>query len=110
MFEVRQGYKSQDAKRAGGDVDNAGQIALQSCLPVLSVFSTQLPLSISRRYRASGWLILAGVLNDDALTSTYAFARDVMGFDLAKFLDEHVTQLRAETTRVFEGLLSASDK
>lgn len=106
VFEVRQGYKSQDAKRAGGDVDNAGQIALQSCLPVLTVFSTQLPVPIARRYRANGWLILAGDLSDDPLTSTYAFSRDVMGFDLAEFLDGHVEQLRTETTRVFEGLLS----
>lgn len=105
VFEVRQGYKSQDAKRAGGDVDNAGQIALQSCLPVLTVFSRQLPVPIARRYRASGWLILAGELSDDPLSSTYAFSHEVMGFDLAGFFDANVNELRTETTRVFAALL-----
>lgn len=49
VFEVRQGYKSQDAKRAGGDVDNAGRIVLQSCLPTLVVFSNQIPEAIVAR-------------------------------------------------------------
>jgi hypothetical protein len=106
VFEVRQGYKSQDAKRSTGDVDNAGQIALQSSLPVLAVFSRQLPTPIARRYHANGWLILSGDLDGDALSSTYAFSKLIMGFDLAAFLDSNVESLRTETLRVFEGLLT----
>lgn len=105
VFEVRQGYKSQDAKRSTGDVDNAGRIALQSCLPVLAVFSRQLPTSIARRYQTNGWLILSGDVTNDALSSTYGFSKEVMGFDLAGFLAGHVDELRAQTQRVFEGLL-----
>jgi len=109
VFEVRQGYKSQDAKRSTGDVDNAGQIALQSCLPVLAVFSRQLPVQIARRYRSNGWLILSGEVADDPLASTYGFSKSVMGFDLAGFLSEHVQELRAQTERVFQGLLTESE-
>lgn len=107
VFEVRQGYKSQDAKRATGDVDNAGRIALQGCLPVLVVFSTQLPAQIARRYTANGWLLLRGSRTADDLESTYAFAERVLGFDLAALLEANAPALRRETERVFASLLEA---
>lgn len=105
VFEVRQGYKSQDAKRATGDVDNAGRIALQSCLPVLVVFSTQLPTQIARRYVANGWLLLRGSRTTNEFESTYAFAERVMGFELAAFFEASAPKLRRETERVFASLL-----
>jgi hypothetical protein len=103
VFEVRQGYKSQDAKRAGGDVDNAGRIALESSLPSLVVFSNQIPEQIARRYATAGWLILRGTTATDPLTSTFAFARDVMGFDLADLLKRNSTNLRKETEVILSG-------
>ncbi|MCP9487993.1 MAG: hypothetical protein MSC30_19315 [Gaiellaceae bacterium MAG52_C11] len=105
VFEIRQGYKSQDAKRSGGDVDNAARIALQGCLPVLVVFSTQLPTAIARRYASIGWLILRGDDTEDVLSSTFAFSRDVMGFDLAQLLRTNAAALRAETERSFAPIL-----
>lgn len=105
VFEVRQGYKSQDAKRAGGDVDNAGRIALESSLPSLVVFSNQIPDQIVRRYAAAGWLILRGAVVDDPLSSTFAFARDVMGFDLADLLTRNSDRLRRETEAILSGVL-----
>jgi hypothetical protein len=107
VFEVRQGYKSQDAKRAGGDVDNAGRIALESNLPSLVVFSNQIPEQIARRYATAGWLILRGTSGTDPLTSTFAFAKDVMGFDLAALLERNSTQLRRETEAILSGVLRA---
>ncbi len=94
VFEVRQGYKSQDAKRASGDVDNAGRIALESSLPSLVVFSNQIPEQIARRYASAGWLVLRGTTADDPLTSTFAFADAVMGFDLARLFEMNSQHLR----------------
>lgn len=105
VFEVRQGYKSQDAKRAGGDVDNAGRIALESSLPALVVFSNQIPEQIARRYASAGWLILRGTTAVDPLASTFAFANDVMGFDLAGLLAQNSTNLRTETEAILSGIL-----
>jgi hypothetical protein len=107
VFEVRQGYKSQDAKRAGGDVDNAGRIALESSLPSLVVFSNQLPEQIARRYATAGWLILRGTTVDDSLQSTFAFAKDIMGFDLAGLLHESSARLRSETEAILAEVLEA---
>jgi hypothetical protein len=106
VFEVRQGYKSQDAKRSGGDVDNAGRIALQGCLPTLVVFSDQIPAAIARRYSTAGWLILRGTTADDPLESTFAFADRVMGYDLASLLAGNSARLRAETQRIFSEVLT----
>jgi hypothetical protein len=105
VFEVRQGYKSQDAKRAGGDVDNAGRIALESNLPSLVVFSNQIPGQITRRYATAGWLILRGTTAADPLTSTFAFAGKIMGFDLAGLLERNSKQLREETEAILSGVL-----
>lgn len=105
VFEVRQGYKSQDAKRASGDVDNAGRIALESSLPALVVFSNQIPAQITRRYATAGWLILRGTTAADPLTSTFAFASKVMGFDLADLLERNSKLLRQETEAIMSGIL-----
>jgi hypothetical protein len=105
VFEVRQGYKSQDAKRAGGDVDNAGRIALESSLPSLVVFSNQIPEQITRRYATAGWLILRGTTANDPLTSTFAFASEIMGFDLAALLQRNSGRLRKETEAILSAVL-----
>lgn len=107
VFEVRQGYKSQDAKRAGGDVDNAGRIVLQSSLPSLVVFSNQIPDQIVRRYASAGWLILRGTTSNDPLTSTFAFARTVMGFDLADLLASNSRHLRHEIEAILSEVLQS---
>ena len=106
VFEVRQGYKSQDAKRAGGDVDNAGRIALESSLPSLVVFSNQIPKQIARRYSSAGWIILRGTMPMDPLTSTFGFAKEVMGYDLAGMLRKNSERLRKETEAILASVLS----
>lgn len=105
VFEVRQGYKSQDAKRASGDVDNAGRIALESSLPSLVVFSNQIPEQIVRRYATAGWLILRGTTVDEPLTSTFGFSSRVMGYDLAGLFEEKSEQLRDEIEAILVDVL-----
>lgn len=107
VFEVRQGYKSQDAQRASSDVDNAGRIALESNLPALVVFSNQIPEQIVRRYASAGWLILRGTTATDPMTSTFAFAKDIMGYDLAGLLKKNSTRLHKETEAILSEVLEA---
>ena len=47
------------------------------------------------------------VETDDDLRSTYAFTREVLGYDLAAFFERNASQLRAELDRVLQSLLKA---
>jgi hypothetical protein len=105
VCEVRQGYKSQDSKRASADASNAASILVASYAPVLVLMSKQISGPALRLFKVHKWIILQGDLSDDPLTSTYAFSKHVMGFDLAEFLQRLSPRLRAETERVFAALL-----
>lgn len=109
VFEVRQGYKSKDAKRQNADIANAGMAYAQGYLPIAAIFSTQFDGDVARRYRAAGWLLLTGRLGTDSTSSLYAFSQDVLGFDLASFFHNHAPTLRATVNRVMQSLLRAAD-
>lgn len=105
VFEVRQGYKSNDAKRQNADVSNAASAFAYRYLPVMLLLSTQIPSNLAERYTRARWLILRGTRSGTTLNSTYAFSRDVLGYDLAGFFRRNSNAIKAETLAVFEGLL-----
>jgi hypothetical protein len=105
VFEVRQGYKSNDAKRQNADVSNASSAYAYRYLPVMLLLSVQIPDNLAERYTRARWLILRGTVSGSAITSTYAFSRDVLGYDLADFFRRNSNAIKAETLAVFEGLL-----
>lgn len=105
VFEVRQGYKSNDAKRQNADVSNAANAFAHRYLPVMLLLSTQIPESLASRYQRAHWLILRGTVNGTAVDSTYAFTREVLGYDLAGFFRRNSNAIKAETLAVFEELL-----
>jgi len=71
------------------------------------VLSTQIDSDIVTRYRSERWAILVGSLTEKAPTrSTYAFIRDVVGFDLAGFFSRNSETLKAEVEKVLRALLS----
>lgn len=108
VFEVRQGYKSADSKRQNGDLTNASQALGHSLLPTLVIMSTQVNRAVRQRYEAGNWAVLMGTTDvDDPLTSTYAFAKDVVGFDLAAFFERNTGTLRAEVETILDALLEA---
>lgn len=109
VFEVRQGYKSKDSKRQNADIGNAGAAYKQGYLPVVVVLSTQIDGDVADRYAGAGWLLLRGYAGGSALTSTYEFCRQVIGYDLADFLTRHADDLKASVDRVLGSLLSADD-
>lgn len=112
VFEVRQGYKSMDAKRQAADIANATQALGRQRLPALVLFSNQIDPALVRRYSVSGWGILRGVIApvegyDDSLVSTYAFMEQVVGYDLAAFFERNTAQIRGEVQGILDSLLEA---
>lgn len=108
VFEVRQGYKSKDSKRQNADIANASTAYSRAYLPCVVVLSNQIDADIVTRYRSEQWAILTGVLSgNSSIRCSYAFVRDVIGFDLASFFVRNSTTLRTEVASVLHALLSA---
>lgn len=105
VFEVRQGYKSNDAKRQNADVSNAANAFAHGYLPVMVLLSVQIPANLAERYARAHWPILRGTVGGTPIDSTYAFCRDVLSYDLAAFFRRNSAAIKAETQAVFEGLL-----
>lgn len=106
VFEVRQGYKSKDSKRQNADIANAANAYIKSYLPCAVILSNQIDDDILRRYKAEKWVVVTGVTGqNDPLTSTYDFMREVVGFDLAGFFEQNAQKLRDEMDKVLKTLL-----
>ena len=106
VFEVRQGYKSKDSKRQNADIANAASAYTQAYLPCVLVMSSQIDTDIVHRYRSEKWAILTGdPRGASALVSTYAFIREVVGYDLAGFFERNAESLRKEVAKVLKVLL-----
>lgn len=111
VFEVRQGYKSKDAKRQNADIANASMAYTSAYIPCLVVFSNQIDEAIVTRYRNEQWVILTGAVTESSpVESTYAFVRDVLGFDLAGFFTRNSTALKREVERILQALLAVRDR
>ena len=109
VFEVRQGYKSKDSKRQNADMANAATAYSQGYFPVLLVLSTQIDSDIAERYEQAKWLILQGHLGDSPIRSTYAFVREVIGYDLAGFFQRNSAVLKDTMAEVLKTLLTPDD-
>ena len=109
MFEVRQGYKSKDSKRQNADLANAVAAYTQQYLPVLVVMSLQFDTDLRVRYEGGKWGVLSGSIDtDDPYTSTYAFCREILGYDLAGFFERNSSVLRNEVEEIVYRLLGES--
>jgi len=106
VFEVRQGYKSKDSKRQNADIANAAAAYTSAYLPCALILSTQIDEDIYFRYRAEKWMLLTGRTDSTTpLVSTYAFMKNVIGYDLASFLQRNSDTLRAEIGQILQALL-----
>jgi len=110
VFEVRQGYKSQDSKRQNADVANAAHAHAHNYLPAAAVLSLQIPKVLIDRYRSALWLILVGSTKGTPFDSTYVFMRDIVGYDLGGFFERNADQLRAIIHLILRSLLSEPPK
>jgi len=108
VFEVRQGYKSKDSKRQNADISNAANAYARLYIPILLIFSTQIDSDVAARYVERQWLLLSGATGGAATESTYAFCRDVLGYDLAGFFARTSARFRVEVEAVLQTLLGAN--
>lgn len=106
IFEARQGYKSADAKRVNADLQFARHADASNYLPVLSVISNQVSQSVIRRYRNSKMLVMTGNASADSTVSTYAFFREVVGFELDRFFERNSEQMRERCRTILAKLLT----
>jgi len=106
VFEVRQGYKSKDSKRQNADIANAGTAYSQAWFPVAMLLSNQIDGDVAEAYVRAGWLLLRGVDSTSPHVSTYAFFKDVIGYDLAGFFNRNSEVLRAKVGEVLQALLA----
>ncbi|KPN19442.1 hypothetical protein AO716_06595 [Arthrobacter sp. Edens01] len=108
VFEVRQGYKSADSKRQNGDLSNSAQALGRGYIMGLVLMSTQMNRAVRARYELANIPVLLGTSGDeDNATSTFAFFRDVIGYDLGDFFERNSDSMRAEVIQILEELLSA---
>lgn len=110
VFEVRQGYKSKDAKRQNADITNAATAYTRAYLPCIAVFSTQFDTDLLFRYTREKWVVMTGAVDSmNPLNSTYDFMRDVVGYDLADFFARHSANVRQAIEQVLAVLLAPED-
>ncbi len=109
VFEVRQGYKSADSKRQNADLQSAMQAITSGMLPVVTVFSNQINETVARRYRNAKLLVMTGTLDGGPTASTFAFARDVLGFDLPAFFERNTETFKEEITGIVGRLISPEE-
>jgi hypothetical protein len=107
VFEVRQGYKSADSKRANADIANAGTAYSKGYLPVAVILSNQINEGIADAYKRASWILLRGVKADSPVVSTYAFMEQIIGYDLAGFFRRNSPKLKATVEEVLRALLAA---
>jgi len=105
VFEVRQGYKSKDAKRQNADIANAAHAYVSGYMPSVVLLSLQIDGDIATRYTEARWLLLIGSKGGGPIGSTYAFCREVLGYDLAGFFERNSKRLKIELDKVLEMLL-----
>ena len=106
VFEVRQGYKSADAKRQNADL-RFGLAAYDArYLPVILVISTQVSSVVIERYRQNKLLVLTGQLSKDETRSTFAFFEQVIGYSLVGFFERNAAVIRDQVGGILHALLS----
>jgi hypothetical protein len=108
VFEVRQGYKSADSKRQNADVANAASAYAHHYVPSLALLSTQINETVAARYVGAQWLLLTGVESNSPIESTWAFFREVVGYDLAAFFERNSNRFRVLIEDIASALLEPS--
>ena len=109
VFEIRQGYKSADSKRQNADLRFGMSAYQEGLLPVFMILSRQVSETVIKRYKANNMAVMTGVLTNDPQSSTFAFFKQVVGYDLAAFFKRNTETLKSEILRNVHALLSATE-
>ncbi|MFZ4470962.1 MAG: hypothetical protein ACOYOZ_16990 [Pirellula sp.] len=108
VFEIRQGYKSQDAKRQNADMQSAMRARNDGYVFGMAVLSTQISNTLRRRYQNSQMLVLVGNLSGDPLDDTFAFIEQIVGYPIREFFDRNTQTIRTEVEGILKDLLTPS--
>ena len=106
IFEIRQGYKSADSKRQNADLRFLANAYQNGHLPVIAILSSQVSETVIERYKRNGMLVLTGNKSNKATDSTFAFFKDVIGFDLEAFFERVSPKIKEEVHSLVNKLLS----
>lgn len=106
IFEIRQGYKSADSKRQNADLRFGAKAYQILHVPVVAVLSSQVSETVISRYQDAGMLVLTGTLSSDSTVSTFAFFREVIGYDLDGFFRRSSQNIKNVIHSLVEKLLS----
>ena len=106
VFEIRQGYKSQDAKRQNTDIQSAMRARNDGYVFVMPVLSSQISKTLRTRYLNSQMLVLVGNLSGDPLDDTFAFIEQVVGYPITDFFNRNSDLIREEVEKILQKLLS----
>ena len=107
IFEIRQGYKSADSKRQNADLRFGARAYQIGHVPVVMVLSSQVSETVVSRYRDAGMLVLTGLRSESATLSTFAFFKNVIGFDLEGFFTRNSSRIKKVVHPLIKKLLSA---
>lgn len=107
IFEIRQGYKSADSKRQNADLRFGAKSYQISHVPVVAVLSSQVSETVIGRYRDAGMLVLTGTRSPDPTMSTFAFFKEVVGYDLESFFVQNSEGIKTVIHDLIAKLLSA---
>lgn len=108
IFEIRQGYKSADSKRQNADLRFGARSYQAGHIPVLIVLSSQVSETVINRYRDSGMLVLTGVRSMDPTISTFAFCKQIVGYNLEDFFRRNSEGIKKVMHSLIQKLLSAN--
>ena len=106
IFEIRQGYKSADSKRQNADLRFGARSYQYGHVPIVAVLSSQVSETVIARYRDAGMLVLTGTQSDDPTVSTFAFFKDVIGYQLEDFFMRSSGRIKSIIHSLIEKLLS----
>lgn len=106
IFEIRQGYKSADAKRQNADLRFGVRAYQNGHIPVVAVLSSQVSETVIDRYRDAGMLVLTGIRSEDSTRSTFAFCKEVIGYDLEEFFVRSSPRIKSMLHALIEKLLT----
>ncbi len=105
VFEIREGYKSADSKRQNADLENSANALGAGYLMTMMVMSNQVNNTVYNRYKNGNLLVLRGNLDNDPHISTYAFFKNVIGYDLAGFFERNSEVLRSEIGNIIKNII-----
>ena len=106
VFEIRQGYKSADSKRQNADLRFGMSAYQEGLIPAFVILSQQVSETVISRYKNNNMAVLTGTLANDPLSSTFAFFKQIIGYDLAAFFARNTTVLKTEVLDITRKLLS----